>query len=578
MNLQFNIDYNTQFGQELVLNVVQAGKKKAATRYRMHTTDGKRWMYDLHTDLPAGSRIDYFYSVMYGEDYVIREEWKTVAHRLELNGTRSTDYVIYDHWIDIPEDSYLFSSAFTDCIHHKQTGAAPVCDYSRILKIKVRAPQLNEYHRLVLVGSEKSLGGWDAKKGIRMYQHNFNEWVADIDAEQLPDDVFDFKFVVEDTRYGDIVFWEDRHNRTLYVPEMNAGGVAVYELEVSLFPIYDVRCAGTLVPVFSLRSKTSFGIGDFGDLKKMIDWVALTKQRLLQILPINDTTTTHTWTDSYPYSCISIFAIHPQYADLNALPQIADEEKRNKYAALAEELNALPQIDYERVNNAKNEYLADLYAQEGKRVLASPEFKAFFAENEMWLVPYAQYCTLRDKFGTADFTTWPDHQSFDEGERAALSDPKTKEYREIAYFFYVQYVLNSQMASVHSYAREKGVILKGDIPIGVSRYGCDVWQEPRYFNLNGQAGAPPDDFSVNGQNWGFPTYNWDEMVKDGCRWWVRRFSNMAKFFDAYRIDHVLGFFRIWEIPIDAVHGLLGQFAPAIGLTREEIEGYGLHFQ
>ena len=134
------------------------------------------------------------------------------------------------------------------------------------------------------------------------------------------------------------------------------------------------------------------------------------------------------------------------------------------------------------------------------------------------------------------------------------------------------------MREVHDYARSKGVILKGDIPIGVNRHGCDVWSEPRYFNLNSQAGAPPDDFSVNGQNWGFPTYNWEEMLKDDCAWWVRRFKNMQQYFDAYRIDHVLGFFRIWEIPIDAVHGLLGQFAPSLGMTREEVEGYGLHWQ
>jgi 4-alpha-glucanotransferase len=159
-----------------------------------------------------------------------------------------------------------------------------------------------------------------------------------------------------------------------------------------------------------------------------------------------------------------------------------------------------------------------------------------------------------------------------------LSTPRNKIYQDVAIYYFIQYILNSQMAAVHAYARSKGVILKGDIPIGVNRYGCDVWMEPKYFNLNGQAGAPPDDFSVNGQNWGFPTYNWDEMVKDGCRWWVRRFQNMSKFFDAYRIDHVLGFFRIWEIPVDAVHGLLGQFSPSLGMTREEIESYGLHFQ
>ena len=209
--------------------------------------------------------------------------------------------------------------------------------------------------------------------------------------------------------------------------------------------------------------------------------------------------------------------------------------------------------------------------------MVSAKYKHFFEETKQWLVPYAQYCSLRDKYGTADYTQWPDHRIWDEADRDALSSPRTAVYKEVAFFYFIQYILNNQMSEVHEYARQKGVILKGDIPIGVNRHGCDAWQEPRYFNLNGQAGAPPDDFSVNGQNWGFPTYNWDEMLKDDCLWWVRRFTNMAKFFDAYRIDHVLGFFRIWEIPFNAVHGLLGQFAPSLGMTSEEIEAYGLHW-
>jgi 4-alpha-glucanotransferase len=211
-------------------------------------------------------------------------------------------------------------------------------------------------------------------------------------------------------------------------------------------------------------------------------------------------------------------------------------------------------------------------------VKKSAAFKAFFKETEQWLVPYAQYCYLRDKYGTADFTQWDAHQVWNEAERKNLSSPTSQAYKDVEFWYFVQYILNSQMLSVHEYAKEKRVILKGDIPIGVNRYGCDVWTEPRYFNLNGQAGAPPDDFSVNGQNWGFPTYNWDEMIKDGCAWWVRRFQNMSKFFDAYRIDHVLGFFRIWEIPVDAVHGLLGQFAPSLGMTADEIRSYGFNFQ
>ena len=310
----------------------------------------------------------------------------------------------------------------------------------------------------------------------------------------------------------------------------------------------------------------------------MIDFVASTGQKVLQLLPINDTTITHTWTDSYPYSCISVFAIHPQYADLHALPELKDAKARAEAEKTRAELNALDKIDYEKVNDFKINYLRQIFNQEGEKMMKTAEYKAFFQDTELWLVPYAQYSYLRDKNGTADFNQWPDHQVWDEAERKALADPKTAAYKNVAFFYFVQFVLDRQMQEAHEHAKTKGVILKGDIPIGVNRNGCDVWTEPKYFNLNGQAGAPPDDFSANGQNWGFPTYNWFEMLKDGCQWWNRRFKNMARYFDAYRIDHVLGFFRIWEIPVHSVHGLLGQFAPALAMSREEIESYGLHFQ
>ena len=359
---------------------------------------------------------------------------------------------------------------------------------------------------------------------------------------------------------------------------MKAGELVSYELDQAFFALYNRKLAGTQVPVFSLRTRKSAGIGDFGDLKTMIDFVASTGQKVLQLLPINDTTITHTWTDSYPYSCISVFAIHPQYADLHALPELKDAKARAEAEKTRAELNALDKIDYEKVNDFKINYLRQIFNQEGEKMMKTAEYKAFFQASELWLVPYAQYSYLRDKNGTADFNQWPDHQVWDEAERKALADPKTAAYKNVAFFYFVQFVLDRQMQEAHEHAKAKGVILKGDIPIGVNRNGCDVWTEPKYFNLNGQAGAPPDDFSANGQNWGFPTYNWFEMLKDGCQWWNRRFQNMARYFDAYRIDHVLGFFRIWEIPVHSVHGLLGQFAPALAMSREEIESYGLHFQ
>ena len=410
-----------------------------------------------------------------------------------------------------------------------------------------------------------------------MTQHTYNEWVADIDATHLEGSHLEFKFVAFRNAKNNLL-WETSMNRTVDLPEMKAGELVSYELDQAFFALYNRKLAGTQVPVFSLRTRKSAGIGDFGDLKTMIDFVASTGQKVLQLLPINDTTITHTWTDSYPYSCISVFAIHPQYADLHALPELKDAKARAEAEKTRAELNALDKIDYEKVNDFKINYLRQIFNQEGEKMMKTAEYKAFFQASELWLVPYAQYSYLRDKNGTADFNQWPDHQVWDEAERKVLADPKTAAYKNVAFFYFVQFVLDRQMQEAHEHAKAKGVILKGDIPIGVNRNGCDVWTEPKYFNLNGQAGAPPDDFSANGQNWGFPTYNWFEMLKDGCQWWNRRFQNMARYFDAYRIDHVLGFFRIWEIPVHSVHGLLGQFAPALAMSREEIESYGLHFQ
>ncbi len=577
MNLLFHIEYQTAFGEELVLNHVSANAgEREVTTYKMATIDGYHWSCEMKSVLKIGSAIDYFYSVVRGDE-VVRREWTLETHRLELACASGVTYHVYDHWVDIPENAYLYSSAMTECVNRHAHAPVEKTEYGRTVRFKVRAPQLRHEERLALVGSDKVLGGWHLQKALPMAEHNYNEWIVDVDASHLAPS-FEFKFLALDDDPDVAPLWERGENRKVTLPAMEEGDVVVYEFSEVHFDVYNLKCAGTLVPVFSLRSKDSFGVGDFGDLRKMVDWVAQTKQRVLQILPINDTTITHTWTDSYPYSCISIFAIHPQYADFKALPQLTDATQRKRFEKLRKELNALPQIDYERVNDAKNEYLRLLFEQEGKKTFQTAEYKHFFEENKKWLVPYAQYCMLRDTYGTADFSQWPDHQTWDEADRTALTNVRSKAYKAVALHYYVQFILYVQMKGVHEHARSKGVILKGDIPIGVNRHGCDVWQEPRYFNLNGQAGAPPDDFSANGQNWGFPTYNWDAMVADGCAWWVRRFSNMAKFFDAYRIDHVLGFFRIWEIPTHAVHGLLGQFSPALGMTREEIAAYGLHFQ
>ena len=565
MKLLFNLDYQTTFGEDLVLNILTDENAAKVLQHKMSTLDGLHWFVELTMTTKPGTFIDYYYSVMRGEDET-RHEWLVEPHRLEFAATKAALYTVYDHWIDIPEDSYMYSSAFTECIIARKRELSTKSEYQRTVRLKVRAPQLRVGERLAVVGEPACLGAWDPKNAVEMAEHEYHEWVCSIDTALLPQGRFEFKFIIKGDE-TDSLMWEQSANRFLEIPEIGVNEVVVYELSQAQFPIYPWKGAGTVIPIFSLRSEGSFGVGDFGDLKLMIDWAEKTHQRILQVLPINDTNMTKTWQDSYPYNSISIYALHPQYTDLRQLPEIKDEKRKTQFEALRQELNALPQIDYERMFAAKMDYLRELFAQEWATIKRRASYKEFFEQNKEWLQPYAAFCVNRDKYGTAEFGKWPKESS----------KFKVQSSKEHDFWYFVQYNLDQQMRAAHEYARQHRVVLKGDIPIGISRDGVEAWVEPKYFNLNGQAGAPPDPFSADGQNWGFPTYNWDEMLKDGCSWWVRRFRKMAQYFDAYRIDHVLGFFRIWEIPMPEKSGLMGQFSPALGLSREEIEAYGVAF-
>lgn len=579
MRLFFNVNYVTTIGEELLIHLtVQTDNDETRDRvYRMSSHNGKDWWYECDdTSFTWGTHLTYYYSVDNGGE-MPPTEWKTLPHRLDLTAIKGDSYAIYNQWAVIPEDTYLYSAAFTSCFEPRHLTPLPALPFEKTVRLIVRAPQLRSNERLCLTGESKVLGAWDAFKALPMYEHQRNEWVVDLNADMLDTDQLAFKFIAVQQNNPRELLWETGSNRTLHLPKMKKGEVLVYDLSQAFFAIDDRRVAGTLVPLFSLRTKQSFGVGDFGDLKLLIEWASTTHQRVIQLLPINDTTTTHSWHDSYPYSCISVFALHPQYVNLNALPPLNDIQQRKHFAQLQKTLNALPEIDYERVNEAKITYLKAIYQQEGEATLKSDDFKTFFQASQEWLVPYAYYSYLRDKLGTANFMQWKGHSQWNEVDRLPLSTPGTKEYQHVAFFYYVQYILHRQMEAAHITARKHGIVLKGDIPIGVNRLGCDVWTTPHFFNLDGQAGAPPDDFAIEGQNWGFPTYNWKQLQQDGYTWWIKRLKHMSCYFDAYRIDHVLGFFRIWEIPVSATQGLLGQFSPALGLTQQEIESYGITF-
>ena len=579
MTLNFNIEYRTSWGEEIRVcgSTPELGNGHPYQAFALRTIDGIHWTASIDIQQPANRMLHYWYQV-HSKGELTRTEWKNLPRTLHLGqADEHQTFQLQDCWKNLPEQLCFYTSAFTDSLLARKQLNSALQFHKRGILIKAYAPCIDADHCLAISGNHPLLGNWDPEKAILMNDLDFPEWQIELNADilQFP---LEYKFILYNTKEGHAEVWEDNPNRYLSAPELNENETLVIGDRYVFFNLPAWKGAGVAVPVFSLRSEKSFGIGDFGDLKRLIDWAAQTHQKMIQILPINDTTMTHTWTDSYPYNSTSVYAFHPIYADLQKMGTLNDPHLREAFQQRQRTLNSFPTLDYEAVSKAKWEYFHLIFEQEGLSVLASADFHHFFQHNKEWLQPYAAFSYLRDTYQTADFRQWPAYGTYHADEIKALCQPGSESYPQIALYYYIQYHLHLQLLEASRYARSKGVVLKGDIPIGISTNSVEAWTEPHYFNLNGQAGAPPDDFSVNGQNWGFPTYNWDVMEKDGYAWWMKRFQKMAEYFDAYRIDHILGFFRIWEIPSHAVHGLLGQFVPSMPLSKEEISKYGLNFK
>lgn len=571
MVIHFQLNYLTQWGEHIAVEI----DGNANNPVVLSTEDGKQW--ETTVKLPhrhAGELVTYRYSVWRGTQRV-RQERGAQRHIIHAESQVEAAYFATDNWRDLPQHNALFSLAFSGDFGAEHPASASLAKSTYTLR--VLCPTLRQRGlKLALVGESKALGAWNPAEAIVFEEVAANHWQLTLDTKQL-EPSSDYKFVTLNST-GKVEEWEGGNNRQLLLPQLDEGvHFFAPEIEVYFSNIHP-RIAGTAVPVFSLRSEGSQGVGDFGDLKHMVDWAVATKQKALQILPINDTTITGTWVDSYPYNSISIYAFHPMYVDLREVPKLNNAQKQAQFDKEFRELNALPQVDYDRVNKTKRDYLLLAFRESGKQLLETQEFKIFLDKNSHWLRPYAAFSYLRDKFGTPDFSKWPEHSTYDKVAIEQLCSKENKAWEVVAYYYYIQYLLHVQLLAASDYARSKGVMFKGDIPIGISRNSVEAWIEPYYFNMNGQAGAPPDAFSANGQNWGFPTYNWEVMKQDGYQWWKRRFAKMAEYFTAYRIDHILGFFRIWEIPSHSVQGLLGQFTPALPMSPEEIGTFGLYFQ
>lgn len=548
MKITFNIQYDTVWGQTLhvVGSLPGLGAWNNAFAGEMHYVETGNWSLEIELpDVPVD--FEYCYFLRSGAD-VVFEEWRK-NRRLSI-ADAAKNYYLIDCWQKFPENTAFYSSAFAKSwFAHtpKVEKTKPEVNNRGNILIKVSAPEITGNQMLVMVGNQPELGNWTPAKALLMDDANFPEWSVELDPAKLTHHV-KYKFCIIDGKDKSVIRWETGENRILSFPVPRKNETVILSGLQFRDEGFEWKCAGTVVPVFSLRSEHSFGIGDFADLKTFVDWLSLTSQKILQILPVNDTTQTHTRLDSYPYNAVSIFALHPICLRLDLMGKLNDSERNVFYRTKQKELNALEAVDYEQVEQTKWAFFGEIFNQEGESILNSGAFIEFFNNNKEWLAPYASYSHLRDKIYPVEL------------------------------YYYLQFHLHKQLSAARNYAHSKGVVLKGDIPIGISKTSVDAHTDPQFFNMQYQTGAPPDDFSVIGQNWGFPTYNWTEMEADGFGWWKKRFRKMADYFDVYRIDHILGFFRIWEIPESSVQGLLGSFSPALPLSVEEIRYAGFDFQ
>jgi 4-alpha-glucanotransferase len=397
-------------------------------------------------------------------------------------------------------------------------------------------------------------------------------WQADV-ALADPAGPVAYKYAIR--RAGRIAMWEAGADRALAPGAAGPadGRLTVVSDESFRYPADPWRGAGVSVPVFSLRSREGMGVGEFQDIRHLADWARAVGLRLIQVLPVNDTTATRTWADSRPHAAISAFALHPLYMSLDRLAEAAPGLEWDDLRAARDSLNALPELDYEKVMDVKWQFFRRAYRRGRDAMLADPAFTGFLDRNRDWLLPYAVFCCLRDRHGTCDTDRWEGFARPDMAQLERFASPREPHFDEVAIHYFVQFHLHRQLLDAAEYARSRGVALKGEIQIGVSRHGVDAWIAPWLFHMDRQAGAPPDEFSQNGRNWRFPTYDWDAMARERFAWWRARLRRMAVYFDAVRIDHVPGFFRTWEIPGDQVEGVLGRFSPSLPLSRGEIESW-----
>lgn len=572
MKIDFYLRFQTKFGESLAItgNTLSLGSGDPSKALTLQFLNNEFWFTSIEVDVTEQESLHYHYLFTDEQGKVVAEGEKDRAVAI---GKKDTGHlVIIDTWNYAGEiENAFFSAPFRNVLFNHKTApkAKKLKEYTHSFRVK--APLLKASEAVCLIGSGNSLNNWTIEKPI-LLEKTGDWWTTKVDLskEEFP---LTYKYGVYNFKKDEFIGYEGGDNRSLFVQV--PGSITVLHDGFVRLPNAVWKGAGIAVPVFSLRSNASFGIGEFTDLKLLADWAESASLKLIQLLPVNDTSATFTAQDSYPYASISAFALHPIYINLQKTAGKKYAGTLRSIGRKQKQLNSLAEVDYEEVIKYKMQLLRELYDVQADEFITEEEYKRFFAANQHWLKPYAAFCYFRDRNGTADFAQWKSHTTYDEAEIDRLSSHKSKAYKQLRFHYFVQYHLHLQLKEAVEYAHKKGIVLKGDIPIGIYRYSVDAWKDPELYHMDWQAGAPPDDFAVKGQNWGFPTYNWQRMQQDGFSWWRQRFEQMSAYFDAFRIDHILGFFRIWSIPMDAVEGVMGRFIPALPVYSNEFGERGI---
>ncbi|QTA81651.1 Glycoside hydrolase, family 77 [Desulfonema limicola] len=571
MIICFSIHYNTVWGQKLCVSgsIPELGNWNPEQAPEMIYTSGGIWVLKLDFTKP----VDFKYKYCLMDENKKSIKWESGENRMFLwDICISKNISLIDSWRKDSEIENLNYKKgfkiFSSKLNHQEPG--------RIYRFQVKSPFLYPGHQLFIVGSDPCIGNWDMKNAKFLEEKKHCLWSTDLEFIRS-DFILEYKYGICDKNNREICMIEDGRNRTITINSDKENIFIIKTDENVHYPEKMWKGAGAAIPVFSLRTKNNMGTGEFLDIKLLVDWAKITGLKIIQILPVNDTISSRTKADSSPYSTISVFALHPLYLNITALYRFYNKKIEKSFYKNQELLNKKSKMDYEAVINLKLYYIKEIYNKINQDFLKDPHFKIFFHANKKWLKPYAAFSYLRDFYKTCEYSRWGKHEHLSSLELEKFTSPGSSEYNEICMHYFIQYHLHLQLSEAARYARKNNIILKGDIPIGVNRFSADTWSSPELFNMNTQTGAPPDDFSEHGQNWQFPTYNWEVMAENRYTWWQNRLKKMADYFDGFRIDHILGFFRIWEIPMDCIQGVMGYFNPSLPLNLDELNNKGIKF-